>query len=138
MNIDENNAKRLAILWHKFLQKPNNNICTDKLKSSSVLDVNILRLLREKESIIIGTIGKILSVSQSTLSSAIKRLEKKELIERKICKADLRSYSLLLTDEGKKEIDEHCAKELLIMTEMLNKLESEEQITLLNLLEKIV
>lgn len=138
MSPNESNAKRLAILWHKLLQNPSNNICTEKLKSASVLDINILRLLREKKSATVKDILKMLSVTQSTLSSAIRRLEKKQLIERTMCKTDLRSYSLMLTDEGKAEIDEYGEKELLIMTEMLNKLESvEKQDILLDLLEKI-
>lgn len=137
MSTNESNAKRLATLWHKLLQNPGNNICTKKLKSASVLDINILRSLREKRSATVKDLLKTLSVTQSTLSSAIRRLEKKQLIERTLCKTDLRSYSLMLTDEGKAAIDEHGEKELLIMTEMLNKLESEEeQENLLDLLEK--
>jgi len=139
MKTNGKNANRLAILWHKLLQNPNNSICTDKLKSASILDVNILRILKEEKAVIIGDIGKVLSVTPSTLSSAIKRLEKSGLIKRVMCKADLRSYSLQLTDEGKKEIDEHCSKELLIMAKMLSVLESEEeQETLLGLLEKML
>lgn len=131
------NAQRFAVIWHKFLQNSKNNICTDKLKSSSVLDVNILRILYESKGSIIGDIGKALSVTPSTLSSAIKRLENKGLIKRIMYESDLRSYSLHLTDEGKREIEDHYNKELDILSDLLSRLNSKEEEQLLNLLEKI-
>lgn len=136
----ENRAKSecLAELWHRLLLNPSNNICTEKLKSVSILDVNILRIVNANERIIIRDIGNILSVGSSTLSSAIKRLEKNGLLKRIINEDDLRSYALQLTTEGKKELEHHHKQEIKIMEQMLEKLDSEEeQQQLLYLLDKI-
>lgn len=138
MNEKRTNSECLAELWHRLLLYPTNNICTEKLKSASILDVNILRIVNAKELIIIRDIGNILSVGPSTLSSAINRLEKKGLLKRIINEDDLRSYALQLTIEGTKELDNHYNQEIEIMEQMLKKLDSEEeQKQLLFLLDKI-
>ncbi|HEX3022530.1 MAG TPA: winged helix DNA-binding protein [Lachnospiraceae bacterium] len=132
-------AQRLAEVWHRLLQNPKNNICTEKLKAASILDVNILRVINEGEKVIIRDIGNALSVGPSTLSSAIKRLEKMGLIERLLCENDLRSYSVKLTMEGKKELEHHAQKEIAVMQGLLGKLDSkEEQEQLLCLLDKLL
>lgn len=138
MKEQKTNPECLAELWHRLLMNPSNNICTDKLKSASILDVNILRIVNANERIIIRDIGSILSIGPSTLSSAIKRLEKNGLLKRIINEEDLRSYALQLTEEGKKELEHHYKQEIEIMEQMLQKLDSEEeQQQLLYLLDKI-
>lgn len=138
MNNNDTSAEQLAGLWHKILQNPQTHICTDKLKFASVLDVNILRVISENETIIIRDIGNILSVGASTLSSAIKRLENKGLLKRIIFKGDLRSYAVQLTEEGKEVLRCHHNRELELMRTMLDKLHSEEeQKQFIYLLDKI-
>lgn len=136
MNKESTKAEQLAELWHRLTQNPNNNVCTGKLKGASVLDVNILRVINDNE-LIIRDIGNTLMVGPSTLSSAIKRLEKNGLLKRVICDNDLRSYAVHLTDEGKMELNSHHMREIEIMNKMLDKLESEEQKQLIYLLNKV-
>lgn len=132
------NAQHLANLWHIFINNPANNICTSKLTSASVLDVNILRIIGTDGQVTVGHIGNVLSTPPSTLSSALKRLEKNGLIHRTMCLRDLRSYSVELTHEGKSELELHNHHELAIMSAMLERLDSlEEQEQLLFLLDKL-
>lgn len=133
------NSEQLLQLWHKIMLSGDVTVCTEKLKGASIIDVNILRLLEENKTMILRDIGALLSVSPSTLSSAIKRMEKSGLIERVICKEDLRSYSITLTDDGKQTINEHYELELKLMDNLLGRLDSEnEREAFLKMLRKLI
>ncbi len=133
------NSEQLVKLWHKIMISGDITVCTEKLKSASIIDVNILRLLKENETMILKDIGTKLSLNSSTLSSAIKRMEKSGWIERVICKEDLRSYSIKLTNEGKQTINEHYVLELNIMETLLDRLDSEnEKKEFVKMLKKLV
>jgi DNA-binding MarR family transcriptional regulator len=133
------NSEQLLQLWHKIMLSGDVTVCTEKLKGASIIDVNILRLLEENKTMILRDIGALLSVSPSTLSSAIKRMEKSGLIERVICKEDLRSYSITLTDDGKQTINEHYELELKLMDILLGRLDSEnEREEFLKMLRKLI
>jgi DNA-binding MarR family transcriptional regulator len=139
MSSKNENSEQLAQLWHKIMISGDIVVCTEKLKGASIIDVNILRLLEENETMILKDIGTKLSVSPSTLSSAIKRMEKSGLIERVICKEDLRSYFIIMTDYGKLAINEHYEMELKIMDMLLGRLDSEnERKEFLKMLKKLI
>lgn len=139
MNSKNENSEQLAQLWHKIMISGDITVCTEKLKGASIIDVNILRLLEENETMILKDIGTKLSVSPSTLSSAIKRMEKSGMIERVICKEDLRSYFITLTYYGKQTINEHYELELKIMDMLLGRLDSEnERKEFLKMLKKLI
>lgn len=139
MSSKNENSEQLAQIWHKIMISGDIVVCTEKLKGASVIDVNILRLLEENETMILKEIGAKLSVSPSTLSSAIKRMEKSGLIERVICKEDLRSYFIIMTDYGKLAINEHNELELKIMDMLLGRLDSEnERKEFLKMLKKLI
>ncbi len=139
MSSKNENSEQLAQIWHKIMISGDIVVRTEKLKGASVIDVNILRLLEENETMILKEIGAKLSVSPSTLSSAIKRMEKSGLIERVICKEDLRSYFIIMTDYGKLAINEHNELELKIMDMLLGRLDSEnERKEFLKMLKKLI
>lgn len=139
MSSKNENSKQLAQLWHEIMISGDIMVYTEKLKGASIMDVNILRLLEENETMILKDIGTKLSVSPSTLSSAIKRMEKSGLIERVICKEDLRSYFIILTDCGRRTINEHYERELKIMDMLLSRLDSEnERREFLKILKKLI
>lgn len=139
MSRKNENAEQMAQLWHKVMISGDIMICTERLKGVSVIDVNILRLLEKNDTMILREIGAEISVSPSTLSSAIKRMEKSGLIERVICKEDLRSYSVKLTDDGKMTINEHYELEIKVMNKLLDRLGSEnEKKEFLILLKKMI
>ena len=100
----EQNSIILSELFEKIIMNPKIDVCTEELKGASVLDVNILRLLNKNDQLPIKKIGIAFGLVPSTLGSAIKRLEKSNLIERKINENDLRSYLICLTEHGKEVI----------------------------------
>lgn len=136
---NKTNAITMAAIWDKLLQNSKMNICTDAMANASILDANIMRILRIENQASIKKIGHTLDVPTSTLSSAIKRLEKQGLIKRTICKEDLRSYEVSFTDEGKIIFAEFYEKEIQIMEFLLNKLDGQkEQEEFIRLFSKII
>ncbi len=140
--MEQNNrqiAITMATIWDHLLQNPLVNICTESMEKASILDANIMRILRVEEHVSIKKIGEILGVPASTLSSAIKRLEKQGLIKREICKEDLRSYEVSFTEDGKTIFNEFYEKEIQVMELLLRKLDSvDEQEEFIRLFSKII
>ncbi len=133
------NAITMAAIWDQLLQNSNINICTDAMSNASILDANIMRILRLEKQASIKKIGTTLNVPTSTLSSAIKRLEKQGLIKRTICKEDLRSYEVSFTKKGNAIFAEFYEKEIQIMELLLGKLDGqEEQNEFIRLFSKII
>lgn len=63
---------------------------------------NVLRILRGQypEACTINTIIDRMLDRMSNASRIVDRLEKKELVERKVCKTDRRAKDVLITDKG--------------------------------------
>ena len=97
-------------LWHHMLIESNYKDIEAKylrIQALSTNEIAILRIISEKEEVIIKDILEILNLPKSTLTSIIDRLENRNLIVRAISKRDRRSYKLELTEEGKITQDEH-------------------------------
>lgn len=134
----EQNSIILSELFEKIIMNPKIDVCTEELKGASVLDVNILRLLNKNDQLPIKKIGIAFGLVPSTLGSAIKRLEKSNLIERKINENDLRSYLICLTEHGKEVINNIIEAQKRIMKSFLKCLDEEEQKTFLELLQRML
>lgn len=130
----EQNSKVLSELFEQIIINPKIDVCTEELKGSSILDVNILRLLRKNGELSIKELGKVLELPPSTLGSAIKRLEKNDLVERKINNNDLRSYLICLSEHGKSVIGNIYKEQEQLMGKLLSCLDEDEQDTFLKLL----
>ena len=100
----------LNILWHRMLIESNYKDIESKYSNIQGISTNelaIIRIISEKEEVIIKDILEVLNLPKSTLTSIIDRLEKRNLIVRAISKRDRRSYKLELTEKGKIVQDEH-------------------------------
>ena len=115
----EEQVKILAEQWEKLMQSNKLNICTKKLEGTTVLEVNILKIVQKNPDIILREISEFLKIPSSTLTSAVNRLEKRNMIKRIISERDLRSFGLTLTDEGKQALDEHYKQEEILISSML-------------------
>ena len=112
---------------------------SEKLEGIRLLDLHILKLAAENPEILLGEIRAELIIPNSTLTSAIDRLERKNLLERVISQRDRRSYELQLTKEGRLIREEHRRVDLLIGSLVLEAMDNEKEIELLiKLLEKIL
>ncbi len=80
---------------------------SDALDGISPMDLHIIRMTHENPDVILKDIRDDLQIPQSTLTSAIDRLEKRGLVKRIISGRDRRSYGLKLTKKGRVTSDEH-------------------------------
>ncbi|ABR35604.1 MarR family winged helix-turn-helix transcriptional regulator [Clostridium beijerinckii] len=130
------------ILWHRMLFESSYKDIEAKytrIKGLSDNEISIIRIISEKEEVIIRDILEILNIPKSTLTNMIDRLEKRNLIMRSISKRDRRSYKLELTEEGKKAQEEHIKFEEEIYGKVMISLDTyEERENLLNIMRKIV
>ncbi|ALB45361.1 MarR family winged helix-turn-helix transcriptional regulator [Clostridium beijerinckii] len=130
------------ILWHRMLFESSYKDIEAKytrIKGLSDNEISIIRIISEKEEVIIRDILEILNIPKSTLTNMIDRLEKRNIIRRSISKRDRRSYKLELTEEGKKAQEEHIKFEEEIYGKVMISLDTyEERENLLNIMRKIV
>jgi DNA-binding MarR family transcriptional regulator len=111
----------------------------DEIKDLSAIDISVLEIVTSDPDIIVRELGKILNVPNSTLTSALNRLEEKGLAERTINKRDRRSFGIKLTDRGTRVQALHLEFEKAYLKSMLEKLNThEERGLLLNMLKKCV
>lgn len=98
-----NQLKRLDQVYHRLLFLSYSVALPADMESFmqlNPLDQKIMSMIFEHDSISISTLTKLLNKSKSTMTSAIKRLEKKKLIERTLSQSDKRISVLQLTAEG--------------------------------------
>lgn len=134
----EEQIETFRFLWEQMLISNKLEVCTEELKDSAILDVNILRLLSNSPNITPKKIVAKLNIPNSTLTNAINRLGKKGMVERKLNSNDLRSLQLLLTAKGKQAILSHHDEERILISNMFNILSKDEITSIINIFEKLV
>lgn len=128
-------------LYHELLKK---NLTTyenysRELDNLTSLDISIINIAAFNPDIIVREIAEILNIPNSTLTSALNRLEEKNLAHRIISKRDRRSFSIELTENGQKIQQKHLKLEREYFEDILNRLDSHTEIeTFLKLFKKIV
>lgn len=111
---------------------------TRKLKGMIQLDLHILKLIAERPDIILKEICDELDIPNSTLTSAINRLEKRGLLKRTISQRDRRSYGLEMTQKGWEIHEQHESVDRWIAQKVRDALGNEEEVqTFISLLEKV-
>ena len=100
---------------------------SEKLKGLTPLQLHILKLAQERPNLLLGEIRQAFQIPQSTLTSAVDRLEFRGLVRRVINHRDLRSFGLELTEEGALIQQEHDRIDRLLAEKLLQCLDSEEK-----------
>ena len=109
-----------------------------KLRGMAQLDLHILKLIAEQPDIILKDICDELHIPNSTLTSAINRLEERGLLNRVISRRDRRSYGLELTDKGWEIKAEHDRVDQTIAQKVIDALDDADEVdSLIALLGKI-
>jgi DNA-binding MarR family transcriptional regulator len=103
----------------------------------NALDAQTLVFVGENPGCGIGDVARYLNVAMTTMSSAIDRLVRKDLIERGRPEDDRRSAVLTATDKGRQAIEDHIAAYREACRRMLRSLDPREQRELIRLTEKI-
>lgn len=134
-------AAKLDKFMHIFFRRINSfNVEMDmnQFQGATPIELSILGIVGEDPDVILKDIIERLQVPGSTLTNAVDRLEKRNLLTRVISKRDRRSYGLSLTEEGQKVYSEHQKAEQLMWSKILSTLESDEEIELfLKFVEKV-
>lgn len=109
-----------------------------KLRGMAQLDLHILKLIAEQPDIILKDIRDELHIPNSTLTSAINRLEERGLLNRVISRRDRRSYGLELTKKGWGIKAEHDRVDQTIAQKVVDTLDDDDEVeSLIALLGKI-
>ena len=78
-----------------------------KGQSTSAQELDVLfRVALSKEKVTPGYLKDAMGISKTIISRLIEQLESKQLIEKIRTNEDKRSYTLIITGKGKKEIDD--------------------------------
>ena len=78
-----------------------------KGQSTSAQELDMLfRVALSKEKVTPGYLKDAMGISKTIISRLIEQLENKQLIEKIRTNEDKRSYTLIITEKGKKEIDD--------------------------------
>lgn len=129
-------------LWHGMFMEANYKDIEARYPNIQVFSANelsIIRIISEKEEVIIKDIVDALNIPKSTLTSIIDKLEKNDIIVRAISKRDRRSYKLELTEKGIEVQEEHIKFEEELYGKVMSSLETyEEREAFLVLVRKIV
>lgn len=142
--MDDNDKliEEFANLWKMFLSFSNQYRTMEefpRIERLNTMEISIIRIVYDREDIILKEICNMLDIPKSTLTSAIDRLERLNYVNRTISKRDRRSYGLQLTDEGEEVKNEHLAFERKLYGYVLNALDTtDEREEFLKLFRKIV
>jgi MarR family 2-MHQ and catechol resistance regulon transcriptional repressor len=97
----------------------------------------VLEVLLHKGPLTISAIGEKVLLASASMTSAIDRLEKRDLVKRRSCDKDRRVRYVDLTDCGKKFIEEIFARHEIDLEAVTAALSDEERRTMYEGLKKI-
>ncbi len=100
---------------------------SERLKRITPVELHVLKLVCERPDLILKEIREELGIPQSTLTSAIDRLEKRGLVRRMISDRDRRSFVPEVTDAGRCVQEEHDRIDEQIAARLLDLLDDEEE-----------
>lgn len=96
----------------------------------------VLMVLWEKDKVNLSTIAEKLQLQSNTLTPLLKRLQQRELLERKRSETDERNIVITLTEKGKSLKDQACDVPAMLAEQL--PLEEEEAKELYRLLYKMI
>ena len=132
-------VKEFAGLWHKIFSSNKLNVCTERLADVSPIEISILRIVAENPDVILREICQRLDIVNSTLTSAVNRLEKRKLVKRIISTRDLRSFGLELTGDGSDALNDHIHGEERVLNRILGFLDNDvERDSFVKMFKKVV
>jgi MarR family 2-MHQ and catechol resistance regulon transcriptional repressor len=102
-----------------------------------ISDFMVLEVLLHKGPLTISAIGEKVLLASASMTSAIDRLEKRDLVKRRSCDKDRRVRYVDLTDCGKKFIEEIFARHEIDLEAVTAALSDEERRTMYEGLKKI-
>ncbi|MFA9396850.1 MAG: MarR family winged helix-turn-helix transcriptional regulator [Clostridiaceae bacterium] len=133
--------EELSQLWHILIPVGKNILDMkefEHLRNVTELEIGIIGILSKKKQPLFKDVCNELVIPKSTLTNAVKRLEKNNYVKRNINTNDRRSFNLQLTTEGEVLQKEHIIYENMLCKLILGGLNEEERTKLLQILKKTV
>lgn len=99
----EEELQRFDALYHMLLEQSRDMPIQvpQELKELASLDISIINLLAQHPQCAPGMVSTRLKLPKSTITSALQRLEQKQILEKRKSQEDKRSYVLSLTAKGR-------------------------------------
>jgi len=141
MKEERERIRELSSLWNGVMNRYRSLYDRVPKKETQILsdtEIAIVRIIGRGTKTIVGDIVKSLQLPKSTVTGLIARLEQKGFIQRKIYPDDLRSFSLVLTDRGKRAVRETERQEEEFFAKLIEPLNEKESRALLDLLRSII
>lgn len=141
MKEERERIQELSSLWNGVMNRYRSLYDRVPKKETRILsdtEIAIVRIIGRGTKTIVGDIVKSLQLPKSTVTGLIARLEQKGFIQRKIYPDDLRSFSLVLTDRGKRAVRETERQEEEFFAKLIEPLSEKESRALLDLLRSII
>lgn len=134
MNI-ETLSHQLIELYDKFSSWEHSVVRDSGL---SPAQMHTIEVIGHKKNLRMKELAEKLGVTTGTLTIAVDKLEKLELVERKPHDTDRRSYFVVLTDKGEQMFEEHHRFHENFTSEISTELDNTEVETLSKLLGKLL
>jgi len=104
----------------------------------SLKQLYYLNFISESKSATTSTLAKELELSKPTVTEMIKRFEKLDCVYKESCNKDRRVQYIRLTEKGKYIVNIEKIKSQTFISYVVDNLESEDIVTLLSILKKLV
>lgn len=131
----------LVKLFNKILFNEEKSLLKLMNNDISIHDIHILEAIslgEEKDDVSANTIAKSLNITAGTLTTAIKKLEKKGYVIRRQDDIDKRKVNLILTKKGENVNTKHENFHKQMVDEIMKDLSVNDEMVLLIMLEKIL
>jgi MarR family 2-MHQ and catechol resistance regulon transcriptional repressor len=125
------------ILWKAAHAVEQNAIASVSALGLGLSDFAVLEVLLHKGPQRVNVIGRRILLTSGSITTAIDRLERRKLVERKTNTADQRVRLVQLTKEGKKLIECAFEQHARDMEETMAALTPEDRLELMRLLKKV-
>jgi MarR family 2-MHQ and catechol resistance regulon transcriptional repressor len=102
-----------------------------------ITEFSVLEVLYQKGKQTIQQIGNCILVSSGSMTYVIDKLEQRGLLRRHACPDDRRMIHVALTDDGNKLMNDIMPKYHEFVNQMFESLDSDEEDTLVQLLNKV-
>ena len=107
------------------------------IQNLSFIEKHLINMAYTNPDFILKDIRKRLDIPQTTLSSMVAKLEKLGYVRRVINRRDMRSFSLELTDRGRKMQAEHTQRDLEQARQIVLSLDKDEREPFVRLFRKV-
>ena len=111
---------------------------SENIKKLSFLEMHLIGMSYDHPEMILKEIREYLRIPQTTLSSIISKLEKQGILQRVINHRDMRSFSLNVTDVGRKIRDDHKEHDFKQAKEFILALDKDERDEFIRMFQKVI